>query len=208
VSILDRIRKLFGSEEIPEDAARIYRMSKDEAEALRRLEAERGRCDRHRSVLTDDIRALSAEEERLLEAGRAEGSGVRRRLFAKEVAEVRGRIAEFMNRVDLLTRRIALFDRQAGLLRDRAVLEGPLPEREEIERAAEDVLVARTEFEDLEELSDVHRDVSRLPGETAGEERALREFEGEREEELSFDELVAQEEKRARRREEREALEE
>ena len=82
MSILETIRKLFKGEEIPEDAAEIYRMSKSEAEALDRMEGERGRADRHREVLIGDIRALTEEEERLVESGRTEDSPVRRRIIA------------------------------------------------------------------------------------------------------------------------------
>ena len=53
VSILEKIRKLFGGAEIPDDAVAIYRLSKTEGEALDRMEAERGRSDRHREVRGD-----------------------------------------------------------------------------------------------------------------------------------------------------------
>jgi hypothetical protein len=196
VSILDAIRRLLGTEEIPEEAERIYEMSKSESEALSRLEEERGRSDRHRQTLIGDIKALTAEDERLLAEGKEESAAVHRRILAKQVAEIRAKVGDMMNRVDILTRRIGIFDRQAALLRDRAVLSAPLPERSEIESAAEEALVARREFEDVAELSDVHRDVSRIKGTLEGEREALGEIEGDAEEELSFEEMLEEEEGR------------
>jgi hypothetical protein len=198
VSILDAIRRLLGGEEIPEEAERIYEMSKSEAEALTRLEAERGRSDRHREVLIGDIKALTDEDADLVSKGKDESAAVHRRILAKQVAEIRAKVSDMMNRVDILTRRIAIFDRQVALLRDRAVLEAPLPERKEIEAAAEDAFVARREFEEVAELSDVHRDVSKISGSLEGEREAMREFEGESEEDLSFDEMLREEEGRIR----------
>jgi len=198
VSILDKIRSLFGGEDIPEDAERIYRMSKSETEALSRLEAERGRSDRHRGVLIEDVRVLAEKEEGTLEAGKKESSSVKRRILAKEVAEVRGRIDDLMNRIDLLTRRVALFDRQIALVRDKAVLAAPIPEREEIESAAEDALVARREFEERADLGELYRDVSRISGGVRDEDAVLAEIEGHEEEELSFEDMVRQEERKAR----------
>ncbi len=198
MSILEKIKRLFGGADIPGDVAEIYRLSKSEAEALDRLESERGRSDRHREVLIGDIRALTEEEEREVESGRDEESPIRRRIIARKVAEIRGRIGQLMNRVDLLTRRVALFDQQASLLRDRAVLDAPLPEREEIEQAAEDALVARREFEERAELADLYRDVSRIEGSTRGEQDLLREIEGGGEEELSFDDMLREEESRVK----------
>jgi hypothetical protein len=196
VSILDKIRRLLKGAEIPEDVARIYRMSKSESEALDNLEGERSRSDRHREVLIGDIRALTGEEERLLEEGRGEDSPVRRRIVAKKVAEIRSKIGNVMNRVDLLTRRVAIFDTQIALLRDRAVLAAPLPERAEIEQAAEDALVAREEFEERAGLSDLLGGVSRIEGTSESERRAIKELEGGEEVELSFDEMLAEEEGR------------
>ncbi len=206
VSILEKIKQLFQGAEIPDDAAAIYRMSKSEAEALDRMEGERGRADRHREVLIGDIRVLTEEEERLMESGRAEDSPVRRRIIAKQVAEVRGKVGQLMNRIDLLTRRVALFDQQVALLRDRAVLEAPLPERQEIEQAAEDALVARREFEVRADLADLYQDVSRIAGAPEAEQQALRELEGGGEEETSFDDMLREEERRLRPADDREPL--
>jgi hypothetical protein len=208
VSILQKIKSLFGGEEIPEDAAEIYRLSKSEAEALDRMEAERGKADRHREVLIGDIKALTEEEESQVAAGRDEGSPVRRRIIAKQVAEIRGKVGQLMNRVDLLTRRVAVFDQQVALLRDRAVLDAHLPEKADIEQAAEDALVARREFEERAGLSDLYRDVSTIEGTTDGERQALRDLAGEAEEELSFDDMLREEEGRRKGTDEREALEE
>lgn len=208
MSILDRIKSLFGGADIPDAAAEIYRLSKSESEALDRLETERSRSDRHREVLIGDIRALTEEEERQVEAGREEASPIRRRIIARKVAEIRAKVGQLMNRVDLLTRRVALFDQQVSLLADRAVLDSPLPERAEIEQAAEDALVARREFEDRAELADLYQDVSRIKGATEGERDALRELEGGAEQELSFDDMLREEEGRGKSGESRSALEE
>ena len=208
VSILEKIRKLFGGAEIPDDAAEIYRMSKSEAEALDRMEGERGRADRHREVLIGDIRALTEEEERQVESGREEDSPIRRRIIAKKVAEIRGKVGQLMNRVDLLTRRVALFDQQVALLRDRAVLEAPLPERGEIEQAAEDALVARREFVERADLADLYQDVSTISEAPDGERRALEELEGGGKEELSFDDMLREEEGRREPGDGKKALEE
>ena len=208
MSILEKIKSLFGGADIPDAAAEIYRLSKSEAEALDRLETERSRSDRHREVLIGDIRALTEEEELQVEAGREEASPIRRRIIAKKVAEIRAKVGQLMNRVDLLTRRVALFDQQVALLRDRAVLDAPLPERADIEQAAEDALVARREFEERADLAGLYKDVSRIEGSTEGERDALRELEGGAEQELSFDDMLREEEGRGKSGEGREALEE
>lgn len=196
MSILDHIRRLFGGEEIPDEAARIYDMSKDEREALHRLETEQGRSDRHREVLIGDVHALTGEEERLTEEGRAETSTVRRRIAAKRVAEIRGKVGDLMNRIDILTQRISLFDRQSALLRDRAVMDAPLPEAVEIESAAAEALASKNEFERKAELANLHQNVTRLSGADAREAEALREMSGEAAEEVSFDEMIREEQGR------------
>ena len=198
MSILDHIRKLFGGEDIPDEAAEIYRMSRDERDALDRIDSARARSDRHRQTLIDDVKAITGEEERLVTEGKEEASSVKRRILAKQVAEIRGKTDDLMNRVDLLTRRIAIFDRQGALLRDRMVLDAPLPEQGDIQKAAEDALVARREFEGVADLADLHRDVSRIAGTAEGEREAMRELAGESGEELSFEEMLEQEESRAR----------
>jgi 23S rRNA maturation mini-RNase III len=200
VSILDRIRRLFGGEEIPEDAARIYRASRSEREALDRFEAERRRAHRHRETLMDDVRALAEEEEQLLGRGRAESSAVRRRLTAKQVAEVRSAVEALLHRVDLLSRRIALFDRQTGLIRDRAVLSAPLPALDEVERTAGDTLAARRAFEEVEEASELATGITRADGVSEAERRAERDLAAEQETEISFEAMLAEEEARLRPR--------
>ena len=98
---------------------------------------------------------------------------------------------------------------QIALLRDRAVLAAPLPEQADIEQAAEDALVAREAFEERAGVADLLSDVSRISGTPEDEQKALRELQGEGEEELSFDDMVREEEARSRpRKERREQLEE
>ncbi len=198
MSLLDRIRRLVSGEEIPEEAASIYRASRDERDALARLEAERGRAVRHRETLVEDIRALSREEERLLAEGRAESSAVRRRLAAKQVAEVRSTMDALLNRVDLLSRRVAVFDRQLALIRDRAVLGAPLPPETEVETAAADALAARRAFEEVEALSRLHRDLTRLPDLREEEAEAAATRTAAADEERSFDDMLSEEESRLR----------
>lgn len=200
MSILDRIRKLLRGEEIPEDAARVYRVSRDEREALERFDEERGRAHRHRQTLVEDVRALSREEERLVGEGKGESSAVRRRLAAKQVAEVRTAIEALLNRVDLLTRRIAVFDRQAALIRDRAVLAAPMPGVPDVERTAGDALAARRAFEEVAEAVDLTASVTKIEGTADAERRAEEELAGRGEAALSFDEMLAEEEARLRPR--------
>ena len=125
---------------------------------------------------------------------------MRRRLAAKQVAEVRTAIEALLNRVDLLTRRIAVFDRQAALIRDRAVLAAPMPGVPDVERTAGDALAARRAFEEVAEAVDLTASVTKIEGTADAERRAEEELAGRGEAALSFDEMLAEEEARLRPR--------
>jgi hypothetical protein len=201
--MLDAIKRLLGMETIPREAERIYLEAKDEQDALRLLRAEKGRMVRHRERIVEDIDVLEAEEAKLMQEGRSTDSPIRREVLARQVAEVRASAASFLNRVDLLTSKIAIFDRHLDLLRDRGVLTGPMPDPDMLEKTAGDVQVARRELEGMIDLSEATEDASRLTTGGAAQDEILEEMEGKAapREEKSFDEMVAEQERRRRPRE-------
>jgi hypothetical protein len=203
--MLDAIKRLLGMETIPHEAEIIYLEAKDEEDAKRLFRAEKGRMVRHRDRIIEDIGVLETEEARFMEQGRSTSSPIRREVLARQVAEVREKAASFLNRVDLLTSKIAIFERHLDLLRDRGVLTGPMPDPDMLERTAGDVQVARRELEGMIDLSEATEGVSRLTTGGTAQDEVLDEMEGKADlkKEMSFDEMVEQQERRRRPQEEK-----
>ncbi len=130
-----------------------------------------------------------------MDEGRRATSPIRREVLARQVAEIRDRASAFLNRIDIITRKVAVFDHQLDLLEDRGVLTGPMPDPELIERTAGDVDAARRELEGIIDLSEATSGVNRMTGNTEQSD-IVREMAGESEEERpSFDELVKRHER-------------
>ena len=109
---------------------------------------------------------LETEEGRLMSEGRSASSPIRREVLARQVAEIRDRASAFLNRIDIITRKVAVFDQQLDLLEDKGVLTGPMPDPDLIERTAGDVDAARRELEGLIDLSEATTGVNRMTGNT------------------------------------------
>ncbi len=193
--ILDSIKRLLGLDEIPREAEIIYLEAKDEEEAGRLLRAEKGRMVRYRETIIEDIGVLETEEGRLMDEGRRASSPISREVLARQVAEIRDRASAFLNRIDIITRKVAVFDQQLDLLEDKGVLTGPMPDPELMERTAGDVDAARRELEGLIDLSEATNGVNRMTGNTEQSD-IVREMAGETAaEEPSFEDLVKRHER-------------
>jgi hypothetical protein len=194
--MLDAIKRLLGIEKLPEEAEIIYLQAKDEEDAVRRLREEKGRMVRHRERIIEDLGILESKETELMGEGRRTESPIRREVLARQVAEIRQRAARFLNRVDILTKKISVFDRQLDLLRDRRILTSPMPDPDLLERAAGDVEAACRELEELIELSEATGGVEELSGERLEQDGIVREMEGKADAERpSFEDLVERQER-------------
>jgi hypothetical protein len=202
--MLDAIKRLLGMDSLPRETEQIYLEAKDEEDAIRRLREEKGRTVRHRERIIEDLGVLETKEKEFLAEGRGTDSPIRREVLARQVAEIREQAAAFLNRVDILTRKIAVFDRHLDLLKDRGILSGPMPDPSFLERAAGDVDAARRALEDLIDLTEATEGVSEFRTGHQAEEEILGEMDGSAEKESapSFDEMVERESRRRRPRSE------
>ena len=68
--MLDRIKKILGVKDIPEDLSPLYRGARNEREALALLKEARRRDESRRRRANQDLEVFTTMEEELLEEGK------------------------------------------------------------------------------------------------------------------------------------------
>jgi len=177
--MLNRIKKLLGLKDVPEEVSPLYRGARDEREALILLREARRRDEARRRRAMQDLEVLDRTEAELLEEGQQEGTETRRLLIARRIKEIRGKMQELNHRIEnIYNKRIQVFNEHISSL--ETVLElsrEPLPDK----RAMEEIAIrARELLEDLEKAREVAEGISLVPAsaEPDEEEKAiLREME-------------------------------
>ncbi len=154
MSLIDRVRKLLGVDEIPEDVSPLYRGARSEREALVLLKEARRRDESRRKRAMQDLEVLDQMEEELLEEGKTESGENRKLMLARRVKEIRQKMAELNNRIEsIYNKRIKVFGEHITSLETVLELESePLPDKKAMEEMA---VKAREKLEDLEKASEL-----------------------------------------------------
>jgi hypothetical protein len=178
--MLDKIRKMLGVKDLPEEVTAFYRGAKNEREALVLLKEARRRDESRRRRAMQDLEVLDRMEEELLEEGKGEMTDTRRLMLARRVKEVRWKMQDLNGRIEsIYNKRLKVLNEHIASL--ETVLEltsETLPDR----KAMEDMAIrAKQLLEDLEKTKELAEGISISPeaAQADDEEREiLREMEG------------------------------
>jgi len=160
--MLDKIRKLLGVKEIPEEITPLYRGAKSEREALILLKEARRRDESRRRRAMQDLEVLDRMEEELLEEGKGEMTDNRRLMLARRVKEIRWKMQELNNRIEnIYNKRLKVLNEHVASL--ETVLEltsEALPDKKSMEEMA---IKAKQLLEDLEKTRELAEGISLTP---------------------------------------------
>lgn len=147
--MLDRIRKLLGVRDIPEEVSPLYRGARSEREALALLKEARRRDEQRRRRAMQDLEVFAGMEEELLDEGKGEVSESRRLMLARRIKEIRTKMEELNARIEnIYNKRIAIFNEHVASLETVLELQiEPLPDKKTMEDVA---IRAREMLENLE----------------------------------------------------------
>ena len=204
--MLDKIRKLLGVKEIPEEVTPLYRGAKTEREALILLKEDRRRDESRRRRAMQDLEVLDRMEEELLEEGKGEMTDNRRLMLARRVKEIRWKVQELNNRIEnIYNKRLKVLNEHVASL--ETVLEltsEALPDKKTMEEMA---IKAKQLLEDLEKTKELAEGISLTPETPQAddeEKEILREMEKRADFETIKEEPVKVKETREREAPERE----
>ena len=177
--MLDKIKRLLGVREIPEEVTPLYRGARSEREALALLREARRRDEQRRRRAMQDLEVFGSQEEELLEEGKGEVSESRRLMLARRIKEIRGKMEELNGRIEnIYNKRITIFNEHIGSL--ETVLElttEELPDKKTMEEMA---IRARELLENLEKSKELAQGIAQTaePPQPDEEEKGiLREME-------------------------------
>ena len=160
--MLEKIRKLLGVKEIPEEVTPLYRGAKTEREALILLKEARRRDESRRRRAMQDLEVLDRMEEELLEEGKGDMTDNRRLMLARRVKEIRWKMQELNNRIEnIYNKRLKVLNEHVASL--ETVLEltsEELPDKKTMEEMA---IKAKQLLEDLEKTRELAEGISLTP---------------------------------------------
>jgi len=172
--MLDKIKKLLGVKDIPDEVSPLYRGAKNEREALILLKEARRRDESRRKRAMQDLEILDKMEEELLEEGKDEGSESRKLMIARRIKEIRWKVSELNNRIEnIYNKRIKVFNEHVTSLETVLELQSEeLPERKIMEEMA---IKAKNLLEDLEKSKELAEGISQTtePPQPDEEERSI-----------------------------------
>ena len=160
--MLDKIRKLLGVKDIPDEVTPLYRGARNEREALILLKEARRRDESRRRRAMQDLEVLDRMEEELLEEGKGEMTDNRRLMLARRVKEIRWKMQELNNRIEnIYNKRLKVLNEHVASL--ETVLEltsEALPDKKTMEEMA---IKAKQLLEDLEKTKELAEGISLSP---------------------------------------------
>ena len=160
--MLEKMRKLLGVKELPEEVTPLYRGAKTEREALVLLKEARRRDESRRRRAMQDLEVLDRMEEELLEEGKGEMTDNRRLMLARRVKEIRWKMQELNNRIEnIYNKRLKVLNEHVASL--ETVLEltsEALPDKKTMEEMA---IKAKQLLEDLEKTRELAEGISLTP---------------------------------------------
>ncbi|MBI2931559.1 MAG: hypothetical protein HYY16_07890 [Planctomycetes bacterium] len=172
--MLEKIKKLLGVKDLPEEVSPLYRGARNEREALILLKEARRRDESRRKRSMQDLEILDKMEEELLEEGKGETGESRKLMIARRIKEIRWKIQELNNRIEnIYNKRIKVFNEHVASL--ETVLEltsEELPDKKNMEEMA---IKAKNLLEDLEKSKELAEGItqSEEPPQPDEEEREI-----------------------------------
>jgi hypothetical protein len=178
--MLDKIRKMLGVKDLPEEVTPLYRGARNEREALVLLKEARRRDESRRRRAMADLEELDRAEEELLEEGKSESiSESRKLMLARRIKEIRWKMQELNNRIEnIYNKRLKVLNEHVASLETILELTSEaLPDKKTMEDMA---IKAKQLLEDLEKTKELAEGIALVPetGQPDDEEKEiLREME-------------------------------
>ena len=177
--MLEKIRKMLGVKDLPEEVTPLYRGARNEREALVLLKEARRRDESRRRRAMSDLEELDRAEEELLDEGKSDITESRKLMLARRIKEIRWKMQELNNRIEnIYNKRLKVLNEHVASLETILELTSEaLPDKKTMEDMA---IKAKQLLEDLEKTKELAEGISLAP-ETAQpddeEKEILREME-------------------------------
>ena len=161
--MLDKIRKMLGVKDLPEEVTPLYRGARNEREALVLLKEARRRDESRRRRAMADLEELDRAEEELLEEGKSETITESRKLMlARRIKEIRWKMQELNNRIEnIYNKRLKVLNEHVASLETILELTSEaLPDKKTMEDMA---IKAKQLLEDLEKTKELAEGIALVP---------------------------------------------
>ena len=160
--MLDKIRKMLGVKDLPEEVTPLYRGARSEREALVLLKEARRRDESRRRRAMADLEELDRAEEELLEEGKGDISDSRKLMLARRVKEIRWKMQELNNRIEnIYNKRLKVLNEHVASLETILELTSEaLPDKKTMEDLA---IKAKQLLEDLDKTKELAEGIALTP---------------------------------------------
>jgi hypothetical protein len=160
--MLEKIRKMLGVKDLPEEVTPLYRGARNEREALVLLKEARRRDESRRRRAMADLEELDRAEEELLEEGKSDISDARKLMLARRIKEIRWKMQELNNRIEnIYNKRLKVLNEHVASLETILELTSEaLPDKKTMEDMA---IKAKQLLEDLEKTKELAEGISLAP---------------------------------------------
>jgi hypothetical protein len=160
--MLDKIRKMLGVKDLPEEVTPLYRGARSEREALVLLKEARRRDESRRRRAMADLEELDRAEEELLEEGKADITDARKLMLARRVKEIRWKMQELNNRIEnIYNKRLKVLNEHVASLETILELTSEaLPDKKTMEDLA---IKAKQLLEDLDKTKELAEGIALAP---------------------------------------------
>jgi len=160
--MLDKIRKMLGVKDLPEEVTPLYRGARSEREALILLKEARRRDESRRRRAMADLEELDRAEEELLEEGKGDITDARKLMLARRVKEIRWKMQELNNRIEnIYNKRLKVLNEHVASLETILELTSEaLPDKKTMEDMA---IKAKQLLEDLEKTKELAEGIALAP---------------------------------------------
>ena len=160
--MLEKIRKILGVKDLPEEVTPLYRGARSEREALVLLKEARRRDESRRRRAMADLEELDRAEEELLEEGKSDISDARKLMLARRIKEIRWKMQELNNRIEnIYNKRLKILNEHVASLETILELTSEaLPDKKTMEDMA---IKAKQLLEDLDKTKELAEGISLAP---------------------------------------------
>lgn len=160
--MLDKIRKMLGVKDLPEEVTPLYRGARNEREALVLLKEARRRDESRRRRAMADLEELDRAEEELLEEGKGDITDSRKLMLARRIKEIRWKMQELNNRIEnIYNKRLKVLNEHVASLETILELTSEaLPDKKTMEDMA---IKAKQLLEDLEKTKELAEGIALVP---------------------------------------------
>jgi hypothetical protein len=160
--MLDKIRKMLGVKDLPEEVTPLYRGARSEREALVLLKEARRRDESRRRRAMADLEELDRAEEELLEEGKGDITESRKLMLARRIKEIRWKMQELNNRIEnIYNKRLKVLNEHVASLETILELTSEaLPDKKTMEDMA---IKAKQLLEDLDRTKELAEGIALAP---------------------------------------------